>query len=191
MSLIPDFKPSTTDIINSVSFSSVLDELAFYFRGHVLITGTAQRDMPAQSKIMRMVAPSTKKLLRLLYESARCRIRYDVFRASRFCFKIKGDPVADQSPLRFFIPFFFCEPHGKWYARAPFQIDMERSPKAARVLLGGELSGGMTFGGHPTAQIIMHYKSINGGRYTIRRSHTNEPDDKVAEMKSKNYSRRK
>lgn len=164
--------------------SSVFDELAYHLRGCVLFSYGSDRP----NKIGRMVEVITRhprNLLRDTYNATREAIRMDIFRASRFAFSIKGSPVSDPSPLRFFVPFFFCDPRGKWYSRAPFQIDMERYVVSAKVFISGKTPWGPA----PIAQVFYSYTEINGGRYTIRLSHDNKPDDKVSDMKKRGYSK--
>ncbi len=78
------------------------------------------------SKIMRLRAPTEKQADELLERMTFCHLRWEL--VSRAWFRFKRHPsVEDKEPLRFFIPFCFCEPRKWWYKYAPFRINLHSS----------------------------------------------------------------
>lgn len=78
------------------------------------------------AECLQMCGPSKQGVVRMLKQVCFCETRWQLFRAAKFSFKKLPEIIEDHEPLRFFIPFKFCEPFGRWYRLAPFQIDLER-----------------------------------------------------------------
>lgn len=59
-----------------------------------------------------------------------CALRWKLFCRAKFTPRKLRNALHDDQPLRFIIPFIFCEPFGRWYKFAPFVVVLEKTTQA-------------------------------------------------------------
>lgn len=77
--------------------------------------------------LLRFQAPARKCMEDMFEKIAFSYARYQMFRYSKHRWR-KSYSLKEDEPLRFFVPFAFCEPRKWWYRFAPFRVNMHVAP---------------------------------------------------------------
>jgi hypothetical protein len=105
--------------------------LAMRFSGVLAIVGVETRHLTHNAEVLRGQFPeSNHAAIEAMKRITYCALRWKLWKRAEFVFKKLPRIIEDDEPLRFIIPFMFCEPMGRWYRLAPFVIDLENTGQA-------------------------------------------------------------
>lgn len=130
-----------------------------------------------QAKVLRGQYRDSIEAIRLMSHVLFCVLRWDMFSRAAFTFKKLPLIIEDDEPLRFIIPFYFCEPFGRWYRLAPFVVDIEKCahPQClvnvfceAQEIRDVSDTNKLTEKTRTLAQVVFDRTTMVGGRFNVR-----------------------
>lgn len=95
--------------------------------GVLAIIGLHPRHLTNDAEVIQGHFQSSDSAVEHMKRIAFCALRWKLWKCARFSLKRFGRILEDGEPLRFIVPFKFCEPNGRWYRIAPFVIDLENT----------------------------------------------------------------
>jgi len=116
------------------------DHLSSQFAGVLSVVANDHRPLfpiifpLGEARVLRMKCESVDQAKTMIKHLSFCCLRYELWKRAKFSFRGIASAIPDSQPLRFFIPFKFCEPFkasngvaskSPWYRFAPFEIVME------------------------------------------------------------------
>lgn len=153
--------------------------LACRFSGVLAIVGVEPRHITGKAEVLRAQFPESEHAeIEAMKRIAYCALRWKLWTRAEFSFKKLPRVIVDDEPLRFIIPFVFCEPMGRWYRLAPFVIDLENTGQAQGLVNvyaeANRVSVDDKWMNRPTgffktiAQVVLDCTTIVPARFNIR-----------------------